>query len=64
MSQTEPYIAVHRTSSGVKQGRPFAQKRNALRWAKLHGYNTIAQKKRGHAGLTIVQSVPKRKRKS
>lgn len=57
MSQSEPYVVIHRSADGVKTGRNFATIAAARRYAKLGGYNTIAQKKRGHAGLTIVETV-------
>jgi len=55
VSQNEPYVVLTRTASGVKSGRNFA----TLKAARIHlrrtGANTIAQKRRGHAGLTIVE---------
>lgn len=62
MSQNEPYMVVKRTEHGAERGRTFTKIAAARRYAKLHGYNTIVQKKRGHVGFTIVETVePKKK---
>lgn len=58
MSQSEPYIVVRRSSSGVEQGRNFATLKAARRYARKNGYNTIVQKRRGHAGFTVVVTNP------
>lgn len=57
MSQAEPYVVVRRSSSGAQQGRNFATIAAARKYAKRHGYNTIAQKKKGHAGLAVVETI-------
>lgn len=57
MSQSEPYVVIKRTGDKAVLGRSFTTLAAARSFAKKNGYNTIGQKRRGHAGVSIVESV-------
>lgn len=59
MSQNEPYIVLRLSGSAAERGRTFATIAAARKYAKRSNYNAIGQKKRGHAGITIVERIGK-----